>query len=93
MTFKGTLMVRLIVYLFSAIVLYIILKGLLKGISPSRKSFDRRTEPEELVQDPSCETYIPRRLAIKKTVGGIDHYFCSKDCLEKYLRGARSRTG
>ncbi|MCJ7683247.1 MAG: TRASH domain protein, partial [Desulfobacteraceae bacterium] len=33
---------------------------------------------DEMVQDPSCMTYIPRRGAQRKVVGGKEFFFCSK---------------
>ena len=37
----------------------------------SEKKMDREPEPEELVQDPYCQTYIPRESAIRKRSAGI----------------------
>jgi YHS domain-containing protein len=51
-----------------------------------RKTMDRRSEPEELVQDPYCQTYIPKRSALKKRIAGRDYYFCNRDCLKRYLK-------
>jgi len=39
---------------------------------------------DEMVQDPNCLTYIPKRNAIKKNVGGETHFFCSQTCAEKF---------
>ena len=39
---------------------------------------------DEMVQDPSCMTYIPRRGAQRKVVGGKEFFFCSKECAEKF---------
>jgi len=40
---------------------------------------------EELVEDPYCHTYIPISQACKKEIAGKKHYFCSKECSEKYI--------
>jgi YHS domain-containing protein len=40
---------------------------------------------EELVEDPYCHTYIPISQACKKEIAGKEHYFCSKECSEKYF--------
>jgi YHS domain-containing protein len=50
-----------------------------------RKRMSRETQPEELVQDPYCQTYIPKRSAVKKRIHGQDYYFCNRECLKKYL--------
>jgi len=44
-------------------------------------------EPEELVQDPVCLTFIPRREALKGQKDGRDYFFCSEGCLKRFLRG------
>jgi YHS domain-containing protein len=46
----------------------------------------RESEPEELVQDPNCQTYIPKRSAVKKKIAGNVLYFCKKECLKNYLK-------
>jgi YHS domain-containing protein len=44
-------------------------------------------EPEELVQDPVCGTFIPRRDALKGQKDGQDFFFCSEGCLKRFRRG------
>jgi len=83
-------MLRLILFVVSTVILYTLLRVLIKGVSPSRKRVNRSAEPEELVQDPCCQTYIPKRSAIRKTVAGKEHYFCNQDCLHKFLKNSRS---
>jgi YHS domain-containing protein len=39
---------------------------------------------DELVKDPVCETYIPRRKAISRGSGPALQYFCSAACADKY---------
>jgi len=83
-------MLRLILFIVSTVILYTLLHFLMKGMSPGRRTINRRTDPEELVQDPCCQTYIPKRLAIRKTVAGKECYFCNQDCLHKYIENCRS---
>ena len=40
---------------------------------------------DELVQDPSCGVYIPRREAIRHRVGKKEVFFCSEECKNKFL--------
>ena len=79
-------MVRLILLIFFLLILYYVLHFLIKDIPSLRKTMDRKSEPEELVQDPYCQTYIPKRSALKKRVAGRDYYFCNRECLKKYLK-------
>ncbi len=46
---------------------------------------------DEMVQDPSCMTYIPRRGAQRKVVGGKEFFFCSKECVEKFQKEMREQ--
>lgn len=47
----------------------------------------RPDEPEELVQDPVCGTFIPKRDALKFHKDGQDYFFCSEGCLKRFRRG------
>jgi uncharacterized protein len=44
-------------------------------------------EPDVLVQDPVCQTFIPRQEALKITKNGQDYFFCSEGCLKRFQRG------
>jgi YHS domain-containing protein len=82
-------MLRLILFIISTVVLYAILHFLIKNMPSNRRRANRSMEPEELVQDPCCQTYIPKRLAIRKTVAGKEYYFCNQDCLRNYVKTRR----
>jgi YHS domain-containing protein len=79
-------MARLIFFIVLGSILYYLLHFLIKDISSRTKKTDSRDEPEELVQDPYCQTYIPKRTALKKKVGGMVLYFCGQECMEKYSK-------
>jgi YHS domain-containing protein len=78
-------MARLILFVLLLLLLYAILRFLIKDIFVQRKKFNGKFEPEELIQDPYCQTYIPKRTAVRKRVGGRDYYFCNRECLRKFL--------
>ncbi|MEJ2069959.1 MAG: YHS domain-containing protein [Syntrophobacterales bacterium] len=44
-------------------------------------------QPDVLVQDPVCGTFIPRQEALKFTKDGQDYFFCSEGCLKRFRRG------
>jgi uncharacterized protein len=77
-------MARLIFFFVVTLILYFVLRFLIKNPS-RRKKVGRGNEPEELVQDPYCQTYIPKGSAVKKRISGKDYYFCSQECLKKYF--------
>lgn len=76
-------MFRILIYFIIAYLLYRALKSLFtksKGI----KKGGSGAIIDEMVQDPYCETYIPRKDAIKKVVGGQEYFFCSDECASKF---------
>ena len=46
---------------------------------------DDAPKGEHLVQDPFCKIYVPKSQAYAKEIDGKLYYFCSRECLEKYL--------
>jgi len=80
------MMLRFILFILLFILLYNVLHFFIKNMSFIKRTMDRKSEPEELVQDPYCQTYIPKRSALKKRVAGKDYYFCNRECLKKYLK-------
>ncbi len=79
-------MLRFILFILLLILLYHVLHFFIKNMLFIKRTMDRKSEPEELVQDPYCQTYIPKRSALKKRVTGKDYYFCNRECLKRYLK-------
>jgi YHS domain-containing protein len=48
-------------------------------------------QPDVLVQDPVCKTFIPRQEALKFTKDGQEHFFCSEGCLKRFQRGGGAK--
>jgi len=83
-------MFRFFVFIILIYVLYKIIKnvGKLKPAKKENYQFKASSvEGEDLVEDPVCHTYVPLSQAVKKEISGIDYYFCSKQCGEKYELG------
>ena len=40
---------------------------------------------DDMVKDPVCSTYIPKSLAHSHEFDGQTHYFCSDECLAKFM--------
>lgn len=78
-------MSRFLILIFVVLVIYYISRLLIQSFSSSSKKMEG-LEPEELVQDPSCQTYIPKRSALKKRISGRDYYFCKKECLKNFIK-------
>lgn len=73
-------MLRFLIFVIIAFLAY---HGI-KRIFRSHKEVEGETKEtkviDEMVQDPFCKTYIPRRESIIRTIDGQDYFFCSKEC-------------
>ena len=59
----------------------------IKGVFGSKKEIDRSADGgiiDEMVQDPFCKKYIPRRESIKRVINGNEYRFCSEECASKF---------
>lgn len=83
---------RLLILIFLAYIAYRLVR---KYLAPAQK-----VEPppeagsiDEMVQDPSCKTYIPRRTAVRRIVEGREYFFCSEACADRFERQAKGDAG
>jgi uncharacterized protein len=53
---------------------------------PQPSSSQRIQEPDTLMQDPVCGTFIPRKEALKLEKDGKEYFFCSEGCLKRFRR-------
>jgi len=85
-------MYRLLLGLALGFLGYLVFKKLGQSLGLRRPSPrpPGRPEAEELVQDPVCQTFIPRREALKAVKDGQDYFFCSEGCLKRFLRRGSS---
>ncbi len=79
-------MTRFLLFIILIFILYYLLRFLFKNSALSREKRNSKNEPEDLVQDPYCKTYIPRGSALRKKVGGQMLHFCCDRCLKSYTR-------
>lgn len=82
-------MVRFLALAILGLVVYLILRSTLNAFvaglrGAGRPTPARRAGTDELVKDPVCETYIPRRKAISRGSGSETRYFCSAACADRY---------
>lgn len=54
-------------------------KGYREGMSKSDGSV-----LDEMVKDPSCQVYLPKKQAIAEKIGNEWYFFCSEECRRKY---------
>lgn len=81
-------MVRFLVLAVLAFLIFLVLRaaiaGFLAGLRGERGPARARAFRDDLVKDPVCATYVPRRTAVARTAGPVTYYFCSADCAAKF---------
>lgn len=74
--------------LFLILGLLIVFFTLLKSIYRNSKLTGRPSAPpldgDQMVQDPVCGVFVPRKNAIVQQVGEGSNYFCSQECAAKF---------
>ncbi|MGQ9921327.1 MAG: YHS domain-containing protein [Desulfobacca sp.] len=82
-------MIRLVILALTGYLSYNVLQRVLPWfgrpqIPPQRPQPE--VQADELVQDPVCKVFIPRRNALLAHKDGRDYFFCSEGCRKKFLR-------
>jgi len=79
---------RLILFL---VLVYIFIRLINRFFFSATQRTRRMTQPpnrgpavREMVQDPVCKIYVPKRDALTLTRDGATYYFCCADCLKKF---------
>jgi hypothetical protein len=80
-------MIRFIILFIVGYVLYRAVKNWMSPTSGRRAVSSREVGriDDEMVKDPYCETYFPRREGVRLEIGGEDLLFCSAECRDRYL--------
>ena len=80
------LFMRRNLFIIFAILAYLFYRILKIVFSPSKKieTSESGGVIDEMVQDPFCKTYIPRRESVRRVIQGQDYFFCSIECAEKF---------
>ncbi len=81
-------MYRLFLIILLLIILYFLLRQMFPRFrSPNRDirgkstdGADRQEELDEMIEDPVCHTFVPKRIAVIEEMGGREYWFCSKEC-------------
>jgi len=84
-------MLRILLFGVFVYVLYLVFRRYFG----SRENIERGNNGgaiDEMVQDPACKAYIPKRTALRKIVGGREFFYCSRECAEKHEEQMENRT-
>jgi YHS domain-containing protein len=41
-------------------------------------------EQDQMIEDPVCHTFVPRRIALVELIEGREYCFCSKECAGQF---------
>jgi YHS domain-containing protein len=80
---------RLLALAVVALLIFLLIRAVVSAFLAGLRGTRRTGGPtralrNDLVKDPVCETYVPRRTAIARTAGPMTYYFCSPACAAKF---------
>ncbi len=74
-------MYRLLIVAGLLVVLYLLVR---RAIQVWGQGSSAITDPNQMVQDPVCKTFVPRGHAVSERIGGQTYYFCSPSCAKQF---------
>ena len=87
----GRDLIKIALFLILGYVFVKLLKGLFGKIgADSRQQAEKPTfqngprEINEMVQDPVCKIYVPKKEALHLDRAGTRYYFCSRACMDRF---------
>jgi uncharacterized protein len=80
-------MIRFLIFLILAYIAFRTIKAIFRPKEELSGGRDRGVI-DEMVQDPQCKTYVPKREAVKRIIEGETHFFCSDTCADKFQKKA-----
>ncbi len=82
---------RIIVYSLIGYLIYLVYR-FFKAINQGSKHSRINKQPSGImVKDETCNTYLPKEDAIRVHYKGIEYYFCSQECKQKFLSSHQPR--
>ncbi len=76
-------MVRFLIILIAFYLLYVVIKEWFVG--NNKKKNNKSDNEEPMVRDPVCGMFLPVKMAKRLEKNGKVYYFCSDDCMKKFL--------
>jgi YHS domain-containing protein len=80
-------MYRLLVILGLLMVLYFLVRRVVREFKSGH--LDRRglsVDQDQMVQDPVCLTFVPKKIAVEERVGEQTYWFCSSQCAADFQK-------
>jgi YHS domain-containing protein len=77
-------MYRLFLIFGLLVVLFLLLRSVYRNSKPGGRPAGPTLDGDQMVQDPVCGVFVPRKTAIVQQVGNLTNCFCSQECAEKF---------
>jgi YHS domain-containing protein len=78
-------MYRLLLITALFVVLYFLLRQAIRGFKNKQVGGGGTSlDQDQMVEDPVCHTFVPRRNAVIETVSGQTYCFCSRQCADAF---------
>ena len=84
-------MYRLILVSLLLTILYYLLRRMFRGFKTPLQNGHGNSSTQsqddvqdQMIQDPVCQIFVPRRIALIEQIGGREYCFCSKECAGKF---------
>jgi YHS domain-containing protein len=85
------MLIRWIIILIIGYLLFRFLRRFLSSPKLPERNPPREIQ-DEMVQDPVCKVYLPKRQAkVLNVPKGTNYYFCSAECRKKFIKEAKDR--
>ena len=75
------MLIRLLYIVLIAYIVIFAIKAYLAGTKSGRRGRSTTPEDEEMVLDPQCQVYVPKKDAFLQA----GNYFCSRECAKLFL--------
>ena len=78
-------MYRLLLVFALLIVLYLLVRRAIRGFQTTNLSNrEGSVDQDQMVEDPECHAFVPRRTAVVEEVRGHSYCFCSRECARAF---------
>lgn len=84
-------MYRLILVGILLTVLYLLFRQMFRGFTTPIRNGQKKSatrvqdeEQDQMIEDPVCHTFVPKRIAVIETIGGREYCFCSQECVVQF---------
>jgi YHS domain-containing protein len=84
-------MYRLILVTLLLTVLYFLLRQMFRGFKNPIKNGKgasavqgQEEDQDQMIEDPVCHIFVPKRIALIEMIGGREYCFCSKECAVRF---------